>query len=329
MASRGPQSTHWCFTVHDYTTLVGDLPPECGYIVYQEEAAPATGRAHVQGYIQFPEKRRGTTVSNLLREWFSPQNGENLGSVHSEPARGSDEDNERYCTKDETRLDGPYRHGIRVPRAGGRGGRSDLIGIKRKLDDGRSMAEIREDHFGDWIRYGKRLAEYRRISTAPRERKTKCFLFVGPAGTGKSTLMKLIAKGVGSVYKVPAKKGSGLYFDDYDGQDVMIVDEFDGNLMPPTFFNLLVDEHECVLPVHGGAGHQMVSGYIFIGSNYAPKYWWRRRTSAQLRQTTRRIDVVFKVGIQTVQTGNVRVDGVDTDIREAFPEYQLNADDWN
>ena len=76
------------------------------------------------------------------------------------------------------------------------------------------------------------------------------------------------------------------------------MDEFDGSRMKPTDFNELCDEHEYVLPVHGSAGHQMVSKYIFIGSNYLPKQWWKNRNPHQLRQTTRRIDAVFKVGFE-------------------------------
>ena len=133
--------------------------------------------------------------------------------------------------------------------------------------------------------------------TKPRDFKTAVFLFVGPPGRGKSTLMTHIAAKMGSVYRAPQAKGSGCYFDDYDGQDVFILDEFDGASMQPTMFNTLADRFECVLPVHGGAGHQMVSKVLFVGSNYIPKYWWRKRNANQLLQTTRRIDVIFKVGL--------------------------------
>jgi len=173
-----------------------------------------------------------------------------------------------------------------------------LLEIQIKLDNKAKLTDIYRDHFGSAARHGKFFKEYKRQGTAPRNFKTKCFLFVGPGGAGKSTLMKLIAARLGTVYKVPQKKGSGLYFDDYDGQDVLILDEMNGNKMPPEDFNSLVDEHEHVLTVHGGAGHQMVSKYIFIGSNYAPQFWWKKRNAAQLYQTTRRIDVVFKVGLK-------------------------------
>lgn len=127
---------------------------------------------------------------------------------------------------------------------------------------------------------------------APRNSKTVTICFYGPSGVGKSRFATEFARCLGPVYKVPQPKGSGLYWDDYDSQPVVFIDEMDGNYMTPTFFNTLCDRYECVVPVHGGAGHQMVASYIIICSNYHPKNWWKRRTPAQLQQTLRRIEVL-------------------------------------
>jgi len=158
------------------------------------------------------------------------------------------------------------------------------------------MREVADAHFELFLRHERALKVYKRQVTRPRDFKTRTFLFIGPPGVGKSTIMTLLAAQLGSVYRAPAAKGSGAYFDDYDGQDVVILDEFGGSSMKPEQFNMIADEHECVLPVHGGAGTQMTSKFLFIGSNYMPKYWWRGRSPLQIRQTTRRIDVVFKMG---------------------------------
>ncbi len=48
-----------------------------------------------------------------------------------------------------------------------------------------------------------------------------------------------------------------------------------------------------VIPSHGGAGHQLIAKYMIFTSNYHPKYWWKRRSPSQLRQTLRRIDWLF------------------------------------
>lgn len=263
--------------------LTADEWPDVAYACWQLEACPDTGGLHYQGYIEFVGKKTWKWChANLV----------GLETAHFQARRGTQSEARSYAMKEETRCDGPWEVGERREQ----GRRSDLVDMKRKIDEGAAINSLYDEHFGSMIRYKRQLIEYKRVTTRPRSVKTRTFLFVGPPGKGKSTLMKTLARYLGRVYVQPFKKGSGLYFDDYDGEDVMIIDEFDGDVMPPKMFNAIADEHPCVLPVHGGAGHQMVSRFLFLGSNYAPQFWWKKRNASQLRQTTRRIDVVFKVG---------------------------------
>lgn len=261
------------------------FPTWITYCVYQLEVGE-NGVEHFQGYLECMGQQTMTRLHSV----------EGLERAHFEIRRGTQERAIQYAKKDDTRVDGPWEFGV----AKEQGKRSDLLEVKEKLDKKIPLRQVHEEHFGTMIRYGKALKEYKRTITKPRDFKSKVFLFVGPPGKGKSTLMKLIAKYVAGsndgVYKAPMPKGSGQYYDDYDGQDVLILDEFDGSRMRPTEFNDICDEHECVLTVHGGAGHQMVSKYIFIGTNYLPSKWWKNRNPSQVRQTMRRIDVIFKCG---------------------------------
>lgn len=165
--------------------------------------------------------------------------------------------------------------------------------MKEAIDKGTALKRLHDEYFGTMIRYGRALKEYKRTITEPRAFKSVVILLVGPSGVGKSRFATQLCAYLGSTYKVPRPKGSGLYWDDYDGQAVTFLDEFDGNYMRPTDFNDLCDRYEYVVPVHGGAGHQFVSRYIVIASNYLPKYWWKKRSAVQLVQTTRRIDVLI------------------------------------
>lgn len=272
------------------------------FVIYQRELCSTTQREHFQGYLEL----LAPMTYKALHEWTG------LETAHFEPRYGNQRQAIHYCTKPhkgcqcsiceeerraDTYLEGPWLFG----EPANQGRRTELLNVKSDLDQLRPMAQIRDEHFATWVQFRHSFTDYKRLKTASRAHKTQVLMFVGPSGVGKSTLVYRLAPYLttpeGSApYILPQKKGSGLYWDDYDGQDVVIMDEFDGSVMPPKFFNVLADRHPCTVPVHGGAGHQFISKYLLIATNYAPRYWWKGRLEQQLFQTTRRIDVVFKMG---------------------------------
>lgn len=282
------QARRWLFTLNNYTAeeerlLKEKFSENFSYLVFGHEVAPTTGTPHLQGYFETLKKRGPKGLAKSLP---------GLERATLSIAKGTADQNRIYCTKDDDFIE------LGTPMK--QGNRSDLIAAKEMIDKKARLRDVEDAHFATFVRHRKFFVDYKRRRTEERNFKTRVCLFVGPPGKGKSTLMKIIARRLGSVYHVPAKKGSGLYFDDYDGEDVMIIDEFDGNVCPPTFFNGLADEHPFVLPAHGSAGHQMVSKFLFVGSNYAPKFWWKSRLARQVQQATRRIEFVFKVGFETL-----------------------------
>lgn len=140
--------------------------------------------------------------------------------------------------------------------------------------------------------------EYRRITSPERRWKTIVWLIIGPSGRGKSNFADSMARALGTTMRVPPKKGSGMYYDDYDGQECIIIEEMNGDKMTPEFFNELCDRYPLTIPSHGAAGHQMLAKHLFITTNYHPKFWWKKRNPDQLYQTMRRIDIVWKMGFK-------------------------------
>lgn len=122
------RSRGYCFTINNYLpedeqrlrSLAGQGGP-CTYVVWQREKAPETGTRHLQGYAYFVSPKDFGAVRKL----FQRSNGAYHASIFV--AKGSPEQNIRYCTKEDTRLDepgsGPFELGR---RPGGQGHRSDV-----------------------------------------------------------------------------------------------------------------------------------------------------------------------------------------------------------
>lgn len=107
------QAKHWSFTLFEENAPDFDGESML-YLCYQREAAPETGRLHWQGYAAFKTKRTLVRVKELLGS----------GSIHLEVARGTPEDNRRYCSKESTGVVGTFCEFGELP--GGKGERNDL-----------------------------------------------------------------------------------------------------------------------------------------------------------------------------------------------------------
>lgn len=98
------------------------------YYVFQLEKAPSTGGLHFQGYIRLS---RAMDLAPL-RKLFGPFN------PHLEACKGNESENVAYCTKEETRVAGPWSHG----ELGRPGKRSDIQTAREIVSGGGRMAEV-------------------------------------------------------------------------------------------------------------------------------------------------------------------------------------------
>lgn len=270
------------------------------YVVYQREVCPKTGRVHLQGYIEFLRAKTYQQIHAL----------EGLEHARFERRFGTAKQAKHYCTKPHagcdcnqcreevakpTKIEGPWEYGEMSQQ----GQRADLLEVKRRIDHGDSLKRIAQDPetFPTWVKFPRAFHEYKHMVTPERTKKPQVWLFIGPSGTGKTRTAMALARGLGSVYKVPPKQ-SGFWCDRYDQETVFVIDEMSGSKMTPEFFNELLDWYPMDVPVHGHAGHQFNSPYVFITTNYHPKFWWKKRSADQIKQTMRRIDVIVKIGFK-------------------------------
>lgn len=198
----------WCFTIKFIDDVkIGYTPETMQYLVYQVEVGEEKGYKHFQGYVEWLEPHELVDMQRKLGR-----------DAKYARARGSAEQNRKYCTKEASRWaderGGPFEYGHAAPR---QGERSDLADIADALAAGVDMPDVARKWPGQYIRYFKGLHQWQ-LLCRPHEadRPVHVWLLSGPAGSGKS---KYAFDQFPSAYWKPGGDGSASHwFDGYAGQ---------------------------------------------------------------------------------------------------------------
>lgn len=143
------------------------------YLVFQEEMGES-GNHHLQGYLEMDRPVRHTHFYPLLRR------------ANFEKAYGTGAQNRTYCTKEETRMSGPFEIGT---LSGGQGSRSDILALRDAVKSGKRGRELYDDDAvaGSAIKYGRGVVDMVNAYAPRVSRDDLCVTFhFGPAGTGKT-----------------------------------------------------------------------------------------------------------------------------------------------
>ncbi len=94
------QSRSWCITSFNTEGFKDriEAQPKIKYAVWQLERCPDTGRLHVQAYVEW---KAGIRLAAAKRQIGDAQ-------AHLEVRRGTREQARDYCTKEESRVEGPW-----------------------------------------------------------------------------------------------------------------------------------------------------------------------------------------------------------------------------
>ena len=250
-----PQGKAWCFTLNGDSSILNavfvnltdkiDRDSSVSHFVVQEEKAPSTGQLHLQGYIRWTGNKRLQAVKTYI--------GDN--TVHVELAKGSAEDNLRYCTKPDTAT-GRCQHRKGDFSVGGKKGqRNDLKEVTEKIKSGASLNDIAFDHPEVFVRNHKGLHALQNALEARNKNKycLRGVIFIeGDAGCGKSRWVREWADH--NNYRIFNKVlGSGTqWWDQYDGQEVVLLDDFDNGQLEYREFLRWADIYPVDGQVKGG-----------------------------------------------------------------------------
>lgn len=234
--------------------------------------------------------------------------------VHVEPARNAQQ-SINYAQKEESRISGPYKGGSHPEKvaynATNQGKRSDLAAAADMLLEGRQVWEVAELFPTQFVRYHggmqklwalqqqKARQAKVAVSLAAMEgqeeqnvSKPTVTILWGRTGVGK-TLKVWREHGARQVYSPMCQHGK-LWFEDYMGQEVLLLDDFDPTTIPLKLLLNILDRYVCQVPVKGGSMCCDFK-YIYFTSNDDPQTWYAAEWAANPQHRDaffRRVDKV-------------------------------------
>lgn len=236
MAACSYPSKNFTFTIHAneeqentwpvITECPIEPPDDYRYMVCQIESAPTTGKLHLQGFIVFERNKRAAAVARIPV----------FKHAHIEVMKGTVKQNEEYCSKSETRVQGPWKFGD----APAQGRRTDWKDVKEMISQGKSRAEVYTEapHLANCSKGVETLYEHF-APPVPLTRDVRVIVLTGPTGTGKSHRARTSFP---DAYVITGKYYEGKSFDQYSGQATLILDEWRNGEWPLTFMNAILDK---------------------------------------------------------------------------------------
>lgn len=254
-----------CFTIHDYKRE--DVKRLCKldseYLIIGYEVCPKTKKRHIQGFVNLKKKVKFNTAKTLIGK-----------KAHLEAAKGSDDDNRRYCSKE-----GEFIEQGEPSKAGKR---NDLkLVVETLYASGGNLGVVARAHPEQYIRYFRGIRELRDVvaSPSPRSDKTLLFTLWGEPGSGKSCIAHALSQEfVGQARSNTTDtesifyKPRGDWWDGYHQQPVVIIDDFYGWIKYDELLKI-TDRYPYQVPVKG-AYQVFNSRLIIITSNKRVEDWY-------------------------------------------------------
>jgi len=138
--------------------------------------------------------------------------------------------------------------------------------MKTLIEQGKSDVQLAEFDFSTFVQCYRGLNKYRLLIQAPRNHLTEVYVLQGPTGTGKS---KWCMDNFPDAYW----KQRGNWWDNYCGQEVVVIDEFYGWL-PYDLLLRLCDRYPLMVETKGGQV-QFTAKKILFTTNQVPSCWYK------------------------------------------------------
>lgn len=289
------------------------------WLICQMEQGATTGTPHLQGAISFEKRMRKQAVSNIL------------GKAWVDQRRGTAAECIDYCSKRETKIEGPWEFGERP--AGQEAGRKNLPGVKlseiaHHIECGASLDDIASLYPSEFIRMERGIRalwvrKAQKVASSPRL-DLKVIVLNGPTGCGKTRTAFEIAGGYDPtkvfVVQKTTGKGQTVWWNGYESQPTVILDEFDDSWYSYKELLRVLDVHPYRCDTKGGFVW-LAATTIVITSCRPPRMWYAEQV--ERAELNRRITEVRYLGPEGTNDANgAGPAGEDAD------ETRLPPPDW-
>lgn len=240
--------------------------------VMQLERGGANARPHLQGWIYMANPCTFKAVHALFPRGTQPW---------IRKARGTPQQCWEYCTKEDTKVHGPWSKGAKPDGQGKRNDIKEFAQAARGLGDGSvTVRQLQEDYKSVEARYMKYFDRVVAREQPVRTEQTRCTLITGPPATGKTKKIMQITEQLGydfktEVYYLPVRENdkANQWWDRYEGQPVVVIEDAEPGFMSRAYFLRLIDAVPLQVQTKG-AHVNFLAKHVFISSNYTEEDLW-------------------------------------------------------
>lgn len=227
----------YCFTSFKET-----IEPDTEFITYicwGCESCPSTGRTHLQGFVCFNR----TCRMPKAKKWLGDE------QVHLEKRHGTREQARDYCKKD----GGDFYE------------RGTLEVLTTKEIFKLPLSRIKEEYPIFYCRYHRGLEKLAVSKPIANWRTVDVTAIWGESGSGKTRKVMEME----NVYKIdPPYK----WFDGYEGESILLIDDYETGAIPRGFFLNLIDGYRLRLETKGSHTWALWDK-VYITTNDNPTHW--------------------------------------------------------
>jgi len=165
------------------------------------------------------------------------------------------------------------------------GNRSDLAEAAVVLQEG-NMLEVARTMPIVFVKYYKGLQMLKSTlerGSIPEWREMSVIVLIGVPGSGKSREARRLYP---ELYNVPEPVNGGLWFDGYDGQNEILMDDFYGSWMRYHTLLQLLDGYRMLLPIKGGFVNKNWHTVVITSNRSVEQWYGRPEISALTRRIT-------------------------------------------